>query len=124
MPQEDDDASEMDHRQEVPGVILITDDESSEVMEPGKETLNFPSQLDTPQRSSVLGKVLSICSVRSNQLNFPFAQEACIEKGREADKMCHWGQAHRESQKCPPIRCISQGEFSPSSIPKDKRKAF
>ncbi len=43
MPQEDYKAAELDHGEEVLLVILPTDDQAAEVMEPGEEAFDFPA---------------------------------------------------------------------------------
>src|SRR5216683_3803238 len=54
MPQEDDEAAEMEHTEEVGLVIFPTVDESAEVVEPSKEPLDFPAAAVTAQFAAVL----------------------------------------------------------------------
>src|SRR3990172_13268942 len=55
MPQEDEDASQMEHGEEVFGVILPAGDEPSRVVQPGKEALDLPAAAVAAQGATVLG---------------------------------------------------------------------
>lgn len=56
-------------------MIIVSDDASPEVLNPGKKTLNFPAPAITPQFSSVLCLLLRpVASVWGNQFNFSFLQ--------------------------------------------------
>ena len=54
MPQQDQDAGELDHAKEVGCVVLPTGDHAAIVMQPSKQTLDVTAAPVTPQRASVL----------------------------------------------------------------------
>ena len=43
MPQEDNEAAELEHAEEIGFVIFPAADQSAEIVEPGKKALNFPA---------------------------------------------------------------------------------
>jgi len=55
MSEQDDDAPELEHAEEVLKVVLVADDQASEILEPGEEALDFPTSPVSSKRSSVLG---------------------------------------------------------------------
>ena len=68
MPEQYDNAAKLDKAEEVNLVPLPANDQTPEVVQPGKETLDLPTSLVTTQRPPVLGPLLdAIAPVRSNQ---------------------------------------------------------
>ena len=55
MPQEDNEAAELEHAEEIGFVIFPAADESAEIVEPGKEALDFPAPTVATQFAAVLG---------------------------------------------------------------------
>ena len=55
MPQEDNEAAELDHGEEVCFVVFPARDQSAEVVQPGEEALNFPAAAVTAQFAAILG---------------------------------------------------------------------
>jgi hypothetical protein len=54
MPQEDNEASELEHAEEIGFVIFPAGDQSAEIVEPGKEALDFPAPTVATQFAAVL----------------------------------------------------------------------
>jgi hypothetical protein len=70
MPQEDDGASELDHPAEILRVIFPADDHAKKIMQPRKQTLDFPAAPVTTQYTTGLcGGFGSSRIMRSNQLH-------------------------------------------------------
>jgi len=81
MPHEDNKAAELEHAEEVGGVILPAAHESAEVVEPGEEALNFPAAAVATQFAAVLsGLPMAIVLVRRDQPDTMFLSEALIER--------------------------------------------
>jgi hypothetical protein len=74
MPQEDEDTAEMDHAEEVFERVLPPNHESAEMLEPGKQPLDFPAATVPPERPTVLGVTFAAAVVRCNPLNTPLGQ--------------------------------------------------
>jgi len=55
MPQEDNEAAEVEHTEEIGFVIFPAAHESAEIVEPGKEALDFPASTVATQFAAVLG---------------------------------------------------------------------
>src|SRR5882672_10976746 len=55
MPQEDNEAAELEHAEEIGFVIFPATDQSPEIMEPGEEALDFPAPTVATQFAAVLG---------------------------------------------------------------------
>ena len=55
MPEQDHNAGELDEAKEVLGVILISNYQPAEVVEPGEQTLNLPATFKSPQSPTILG---------------------------------------------------------------------
>ena len=55
MPQKNDEASELEHTEEIGFVIFPAADKSAEVMEPGEKAFDFPAATVTTQFAAVLG---------------------------------------------------------------------
>src|SRR5215472_6480979 len=60
MPEKDDDAGKLDQTDEILDMILISNDQATEVIKPGEQSFHPPSSLETTQRATVLG--LTLCS--------------------------------------------------------------
>lgn len=54
MPQEDNEAAELDHSEEVELMVFPARDQSAEVVKPGKEALNLPAAAVAPQFATIL----------------------------------------------------------------------
>ena len=61
MPQEDDSASKLNHPEEIFWVAFPANDDATIIMEPGKQTLDFPATTIAPQRAAVLSEGLLRC---------------------------------------------------------------
>jgi hypothetical protein len=57
----------VDHPEKVPGEALITHDDPPKVLQPGKESLDFPPPSVSPQRATVLRPLCPRPAVRRNQ---------------------------------------------------------
>ena len=80
MPQEDDEAAEMKHTEEVGLVILPAGNETAEVVEPGEEALDFPAAAVAAQFAAVLGVFpAAIVLVRCDEPDVVFLTEALVE---------------------------------------------
>src|SRR2546427_8255744 len=55
MPQEDNETAELEHSEKIALVIFPAADESAEIVEPGKEALDFSAPAVTAQFAAVLG---------------------------------------------------------------------
>ncbi len=61
-------------------MILVSHDQASEVIQPGKQALDFPAALVTPERTAVLALRLGpVAAMRSDQLNAQFAFKVPIQ---------------------------------------------
>src|ERR1700675_2240981 len=81
MPQEDDEAAELEHAEEVGFVIFPPIDKSSEVVEPGEETLDFPAVAVTAQFAAVLSVLTAtIVLVGCNEPNAVFLPQALVQR--------------------------------------------
>ena len=69
MPQQDDDAAEVDHAEEVVMVEFVTDDKPSEVLQPGKEAFHPPTTTIAAQGAAVLSAILSVAAMRRDHLD-------------------------------------------------------
>jgi hypothetical protein len=70
MPQEDDGTSELNHPEEILWVIFPANDDTTKIMKPREQTLDFPATPVTAQYAAVLrGGFVSSGSVGSNQLH-------------------------------------------------------
>jgi hypothetical protein len=64
----------------VRAVMLITHNQSTEVLQPGKQRFEFPATAVASQRSAILrGRRLSILLVRRDHLNAVFSQ-CCVQR--------------------------------------------
>src|ERR1700758_5607867 len=69
MPQQNQRRGELQHPQKVLGVTFVSDDQTPEVLQPGKQSLDFPSSPISFQPTSILGPVLSVPTMWSNHLD-------------------------------------------------------
>jgi hypothetical protein len=68
MPQEDDEASELEHTEKVGLVIFPAAHESAKVVEPSEEALDFPTAAVAAKFSAVLSALAAaIVLVRGNE---------------------------------------------------------
>jgi hypothetical protein len=54
MPQEDHSACKLNHPEEILWVVLPTNDDATVIMEPSKQTLDFPATTVAPQHAAIL----------------------------------------------------------------------
>jgi len=81
MPQEDDEASELQHAEEVGFVIFPAADESAEVVEPSEKALDFPAAAVATKFSAILGILpAAIVLVRRDEPDAVFLPEALVER--------------------------------------------
>src|ERR1700693_5159843 len=81
MPQEDDEAGELKHAEEVGFVIFPAGDQSAKVVEPSEEALDFPTMAVATQFATVLSALAAaIVLVRGNESDAIFLPEALIER--------------------------------------------
>jgi hypothetical protein len=69
------------HPKKVLGVTFISHDQPSKVLQPGKKPLDFPAPLVSLQSTSILGPVLSILTMWSDEFNAVESQ-LCVESVR------------------------------------------
>lgn len=81
MPQENDETAELDHAEEIDLMIFPTADQSAEVVQPGKEALDFPATAVTTQSAAVLSILpATIALVRRNESDPVLLPEASVER--------------------------------------------
>src|ERR1700704_2813493 len=81
MPQEDNETAELEHAEEIGFVIFPAADESAEIVEPGKEALDFPAPAVTAQFAAVLGTLAAaVVLVGRDEPDAVFVPEALIER--------------------------------------------
>src|ERR1700730_2660866 len=81
MPQEDDEAAELEHAEEVGLVILPTGDQSAEIVEPSEEALDFPTAAVAAQFAAVLGALAAtIVFVWRDQPDVMILPEALVQR--------------------------------------------
>jgi hypothetical protein len=81
MPQEYDEAAELKHAAEISFVILPAADESAEVVEPSKETLDFPAAAVAAQFAAVLSALpAAVEFVRGDELDAMFVPKALVQR--------------------------------------------
>src|SRR2546426_5024592 len=69
LPQQDDDATELDEAQEVGNFVFVTSNQSAEVLKPSEQALDFPAAAIAPQRTAVLGLHSAIAPLTGDQLD-------------------------------------------------------
>ena len=78
MPQEDYEAAELEHAEEIALVIFPAADESTEIVEPGKEALDFPAPT---QFAAILGALATVVVlVGRDEPDAVFLPKALIER--------------------------------------------
>ncbi len=81
MPQEDNETAELEHSEKIALVIFPAADESAEIVEPGKEALDFPVPAVTAQFAAVLGTLAAaVVLVGRDEPDAVFLPEALIER--------------------------------------------
>ena len=96
MPQEDDEAAELQHAEEVGFVIFPAADKSAEVVQPSEEALDFPAAAVTTQFPTVLGALpATIVLVGRDEPDAVFLQQALVQRiavvGAVADHSFRFG---------------------------------
>ena len=79
MPQENDGGGQLDHPEEVVGVPFPAGDDTTEVMKPGEQPLNFPAAAPTAKGSAVLSNGLTVGTMRRDELDAIRGREMVIE---------------------------------------------
>ena len=69
MPQEDDEAAELEHAEEIGFVKLPASDQSAEVMQPGEEPFDLPAALVAAKLTAILGEVDAIAAMRGDEFD-------------------------------------------------------
>src|ERR1700688_774140 len=81
MPQEDNEAAELEHAEEIVLVIFPAADESAEIVEPGKEALDFPAPTVATQFAAVLSALATaVVLVGRDEPDAVFLPETLIER--------------------------------------------
>src|SRR5688572_25800244 len=68
MPEQDQSEPELHHSQKVLGMVLVANPETTEVVHPGKQSLDLPAAPVPTQRTAVLA-LLPVVPIRSNHLD-------------------------------------------------------
>jgi hypothetical protein len=80
MPQQDQYATELNHAEEVDGVSFPAAAESAEVLQPGKEPLDFPTPQVTTEWPSILRSSAFVFAVGRDQLHSVLALQPLIQR--------------------------------------------
>jgi hypothetical protein len=81
MPQEDNEAAELNHAEEISFVVFPAADQSTEVVEPGEEPLYFPAAAVAAEFATVLCAFLAaIVLVGRDEPNVMFLPQALVER--------------------------------------------
>src|SRR2546429_8155912 len=81
MPQEDNETAELEHSEKIALVIFPAADESAEIVEPGKEALDFPAPAVTAQFAAVLGTLAAaVVLLGRGEPDAVFLPEALVER--------------------------------------------
>jgi hypothetical protein len=80
MPEQNDNAPELDECAEVFSMIFVANDKSAEVVKPCKEAFDFPSASVTPHGATVLGHAYSASPVGSDEFDAALFFEALVER--------------------------------------------
>ena len=81
MPQQDDEAAELKHAEEIGFLMFPAADESTEVVKPSEEALNFPAAAVTTQFATVLGVLpAAIVLVGRDEPDAVFLQQALVQR--------------------------------------------
>ena len=91
MPQEDDEAAELDHGEEILFVGFPAHDQPAEVVQPSEKALDLPPAAVAAQGAAVLGFASPVRSVRRHQFDAVISTQLLIERvavvGRVADHL-------------------------------------
>jgi hypothetical protein len=80
MPQEDHEATELEHAEEIGLVIFPASDEAAVVVEPGKEAFHLPASAVATQFAAVLGfSAAAISLVRRDEADAMFLPQVLIQ---------------------------------------------
>jgi len=77
IPQKNDAAAEIKHPEKVLGVPFISDHEPAKVLQPGKQSFNFPAAAITSQASQILRSIFAVAAVRGDQF-YPIAPKSDV----------------------------------------------
>src|SRR5258707_23038 len=82
MPEKDDDAGKLDKPEIVFSMVLIADDQSAKVVQPGEESFHFPAALEAAQGTTVLSDSIrpATLAVRSNHFGTELLQHLMIQR--------------------------------------------
>src|SRR5580658_1919561 len=81
MPQENDSARELHHPEEIFWVVLPANDDATIIMEPGKQTLDFPATTVAAQHAAVLRDgFATIPTVRRDQFHAKMFADPLIQR--------------------------------------------
>src|SRR6266852_6185919 len=81
MPQEDHEATELQHAEEIGLVIFPTADQAAEIVKPCEQALDFPAAAVATQFAAVLGVLpVAIVFVGCDESNAVFLPEALVER--------------------------------------------
>ena len=81
MPQEDHSASKLNHPEEILWVVFPANDNATIIMEPSKQTLDFPAAAIATQRAAVLGDgIAPVPAVRRDQLHTEMLAYALVQR--------------------------------------------
>lgn len=80
MPEEDYSAAEVEESSEVFSMIFPPDDETSEVVEPGEESLDLPTSFVSTERSSILCAANTVPPIRCDHFGPILVREFVIER--------------------------------------------
>src|SRR2546421_4746319 len=81
MPQEDDEAAELEHPEEVGFVELPASYEPTEVMQPSEKAFDFPATTVTAQLATVLGQIQAVGAVGRGHANAVLAPQLAGQGG-------------------------------------------
>src|SRR3970040_124519 len=80
MPQEDDEAAELEHAEEIGFVKLPAREQSAEVMQPGEEPFDLPAAAIAAECSAILGSILAVAAIRSDHADAVLAPQLSVER--------------------------------------------
>src|SRR5260370_18786573 len=78
MHQQNQRRGELKHPEKVLGVTFVSYDQAREVLQPGEQSLDFPSSSVSFQPTSILSRVLSVPTMWSNHLD-AVEPKFCVE---------------------------------------------
>src|SRR5262249_37972663 len=78
MPHENQRRGKLDHPEKVFGVRFISNDQTPEVLQPGKQPLDFPPSSVSLQPTSILSRIPSVPAMWSSEFN-SVEPQFCIE---------------------------------------------